>query len=40
MKKINFDYDLKIIFLTIWFVFSADSKLPYKIYKDLPIRKN
>lgn len=37
-SRISLLTDLKIIFLTAWVVFFAESTLPYKILKDLPPR--
>lgn len=38
LKNISFTTDFLIIFLTLWIIFFKDSKLPYKVFNDLPKR--
>ena len=37
-KNISFLTDLKVLFLTAWVIIFPESKLPYRIFKDLPER--
>ena len=38
-NNFGFMTDLKLIFLTAWFIFFSESKLHKKILKDLPVRQ-
>ncbi|MGO4292732.1 sugar transferase [Chitinophaga sp. RAB17] len=37
-RNFSFLTDMKIVFLTAWVIFSPESDLPYKVFKDLPAR--
>lgn len=38
LRKKNLWVDIVIMFLTVWVIIFPESKLPYKIFKDLPTR--
>jgi len=37
-KNLNLYTDLMLIFLTAWVIINPQSELPYKIFKDLPLK--
>jgi lipopolysaccharide/colanic/teichoic acid biosynthesis glycosyltransferase len=38
-KKQSFFTDLGLLFLTVWVILFPESRLPYHVFRDLPVRK-